>query len=237
MDTSGEGSDAGGTAARRRTAADASAVSAAQTEELVPRRRPIQERSKRRFETLLSASRELLVDVGFESFTCEAAAARAGVPIGTLYQFFANKYVIVCELDRQDLVAVQAELTSFGEEVPSLDWPRLLERFIDHLADLWLTDPSRRAVWLAVQATPATRATAAIHERALAHQVTQVLAPLTPHAREDRRTLIAEVLVHAVYSMLNFSVQEGQDHGDAVRELKRMMTAYLISTERAAGSG
>ncbi|WP_182357809.1 TetR/AcrR family transcriptional regulator [Tomitella gaofuii] len=233
MDTSPEAAGA----RRPRTAADASAVSAAATEELVPRRRPIQERSKRRFETLLSASRALLVDVGFESFTCEAAAARAGVPIGTLYQFFANKYVIVCELDRQDLVAVQAELTSFGEEVPSLDWPRLLEKFIDHLAGLWLTDPSRRAVWLAVQATPATRATAAIHERALAHQVTEVLAPLTPHARADRRTLIAEVLVHAVYSMLNFSVQDSQDHGDAVRELKRMMTAYLISTERASGPG
>src|SRR5699024_6905416 len=117
-----------------------------------------------------------------------------------------------------------------------LDWPRLLEKFIDHLADLWLTDPSRRAVWLAVQATPATRATAAVHERALARQVTEVLAPLTPRAHVERRTLIAEVLVHAVYSMLNFSVQEGQDHEDAVRELKRMMTAYLISTERESSA-
>lgn len=207
-------------------------VPGSETEELVPRRRPIQERSKRRFETLLTAARELLVEVGFESFTCEGVAARAGVPIGTLYQFFANKYVVVCELDRQDLVGVQEELTSFGNEVPSLEWPKLLERFIDHLAELWLTDPSRRAVWLAVQATPATRATAAIHERALAKQVTQVLAPLTPGAIAERRTLIAEVLVHAVYSMLNFSVQEGQSHPDAVHELKLMMTAYLISTER-----
>lgn len=235
VDTPREGAGADIHKTGQKTAADAVAVSAAETEELVPRRRPIQERSKRRFETMLSASRELLVDVGFESFTCEAAASRAGVPIGTLYQFFANKYVIVCELDRQDLVAVQAELTSFGEEVPSLDWPNLLQKFIDHLADLWLTDPSRRAVWLAVQATPATRATAAVHERALAQQVTEVLTALTPRAQEDRRTLIAEVLVHAVYSMLNFSVQEGQNHDDAVRELKRMMTAYLISTERDAG--
>lgn len=77
--------------------------------ELMPRRRPTQERSKRKFDALLQASRELLVEVGFESFTCEEVAARAEVPIGTLYQFFANKYVIVCELNRQDLVAVSKE--------------------------------------------------------------------------------------------------------------------------------
>lgn len=196
--------------------------------ELVPRRRPIQDRSKRRFETLLAASRELLVDVGFESFTCEEVAARAEVPIGTLYQFFANKYVIVCELDRQDLVAVQQELSDFGGEIPSLDWLRFLDRFVDHLAQLWSTDPSRRAVWLAVQATPATRATAAIHERALAQQVARALAPLIPRNRRHLRTIMADVLVHMVYSMLNFSVQDGQSHAEVVVELKRMMRAYLI---------
>ncbi|MDG3008636.1 TetR/AcrR family transcriptional regulator [Rhodococcus sp. D2-41] len=196
--------------------------------ELVPRRRPIQDRSKRRFDTLLTASRELLVDVGFESFTCEEVATRAEVPIGTLYQFFANKYVIVCELDRQDLVAVQQELSDFGGEIPSLDWLRFLDRFVDHLAQLWLTDPSRRAVWLAVQATPATRATAAIHERALAQQVARALAPLIPRNRRHLRTIMADVLVHMVYSMLNFSVQDGQSHTEVVVELKRMMRAYLI---------
>ena len=67
-------------------------------------------------------------------------------------------------------------------------------------------------------------------------QVTEVLAPLTPGAIAERRTLIAEVLVHAVYSMLNFSVQDGQSHPAAVHELKMMMTAYLISTERDAAT-
>ena len=87
--------------------------------ELLPRRRPTQERSKRKFDALLTASRELLTDVGFESFTCEEVAARAGLPIGTLYQFFANKYVIVCELGRQDLAGVRQEFADFDGEVPS----------------------------------------------------------------------------------------------------------------------
>jgi AcrR family transcriptional regulator len=201
-------------------------------DELLPRRRPTQERSRRKFEALLSASRELLVEVGFESFTCEEVAARAGVPIGTLYQFFANKYVIVCELDRQDLVGVQREIAAFAAEIPSLDWPSFLNKFIDHMAALWLTDPSRSAVWLAVQTTPATRQQSANHERALAQQVVQLLAPLFPAAERRYRSMVADVCVHVVYSMLNFSIRDGQSHPDSVAELKKLLSAYLIVSER-----
>ncbi|MDL9938511.1 TetR family transcriptional regulator [Gordonia sp. ABSL1-1] len=199
-------------------------------EPLVPRKRPTQERSKRKFEGMLVAARDLLIDVGFESLTCEEIAARAEVPIGTLYQYFANKYVIVCELDRQDTVDVREELAAFATEVPSLEWPSLLEKFLDHLAALWRTDPSRRAVWLAVQSTPATRATASLNERVLAEQVARILAPLTP-SQSSRREMMAQVLVHTAYSLLSFSVQDGHNHDRTVSELKRMLAGYLLLEE------
>jgi AcrR family transcriptional regulator len=199
-------------------------------EPLVPRKRPTQERSRRKFEAMLSSARDLLIDVGFESLTCEEIASRAEVPIGTLYQYFANKYVIVCELDRQDTVAVREELAAFASEVPSLEWPRLLEKFLDHLAALWRDDPSRRAVWLAVQSTPATRATATLNERVLAELVSRILAPLTPTQR-GRREMMAQVLVHTAYSVLSFSVQDGHDHDETVSELKRMLAGYLLLEE------
>ena len=176
---------------------------------------------------MLAVARDLLTDVGFESMTCEEIAARADVPIGTLYQFFANKYVIVCELDRQDTVAVQAELVELGSAIPSLEWPHLLERFLDHLAALWQHDPSRRAVWLAVQSTPATRATAALNEQALAEQVEHILAP--------RRKTMARLLVHTAYSALSFSVQAGQDRAAVVSELKLMLGGYLLGEQDKLG--
>jgi len=198
---------------------------------LEPRKRPAQERSKLKFEQLLQVSRELLLDVGFESFTCEEVAQRAGLPIGTLYQFFANKYVIVCELDRENSIAVKRELDTLAAELPTLDWLVLLDRLVDHMAQLWVNDPSRRAVWYAVQSTPATRATAAVTERELAASVAHVLAPLTPGTPRERRKIIAEVLVHVAYSMLNFSVRDGQEHAEAIIELKRLLASYLLSAE------
>lgn len=196
---------------------------------LEPRRRPTQERSHKKFDHLLVVARELLLEVGFESFTCEEVAHRAGLPIGTLYQFFQNKYVIVCELDRVDAVAVRMELDAFAEAIPSLDWPKFMERLVDHMAEMWAKDPSRRAVWHAVQSTPSTRATAAVIERDLAAGVAQVLAPLTPGMPRERRKVIGEVIVHVVYSMLNFSIRDGQSHDEAVIELKRLLSAYLLS--------
>ena len=200
---------------------------------LEPRRRPTQERSHKKFDQLLLEARQLLLEVGFESFTCEEVAHRAGLPIGTLYQFFQNKYVIVCELDRVDAVEVKVELDAFSAEIPSLDWPKFLERLVDHMAAMWAQDPSRRAVWHAVQSTPATRATAAVTERELATEVAKALAPLTPGTPRDRRTIMAEVIVHVVYSMLNFSIRDGQSHADAIVELKRLLAAYLFSAEQS----
>src|SRR5699024_4852710 len=128
---------------------------------LVPRRRPAQARSRVRFERILKAARDVLVDLGFESFTFDEVSKRAEVPIGTLYHFSSNNYVLICELDRECTAAIVDVFNSFSLQVPALQWPYLLDVFIDHLALMWREDPSRRAVWHAVQSTPATRYTAA----------------------------------------------------------------------------
>lgn len=199
-----------------------------------PRRRPSQERSRRRYDTVLAAARTELVEAGFESFTCIGVAARAGVPIGSVYQFFANKYAIVCELDRVDLIAVLAEIDALGQEIPSLEWTTLVERLVDRLAWLWRRDPSRRAVWMALQLTPTTREVAAAHEREVALRVTELLAPLTPGAPVSWRAEIAQVLVQVTYSVLGYSIRDGLEHDSAVEQLKLLLTSYLLATERQA---
>lgn len=209
---------------------------------LRPRRRPAQQRSRERYARILSAARDVLVDVGFESFTFDEVAKRASVPIGTLYQFFANKYVMICELDRQDAAGVVAEINRFAERVPALEWPDFLSEFIDHIADLWRNDPSRRSVWLAVQSTPATRATAAHTEQELLDGISEVLRPLVPGSDADVRGFISGLLIHTTYSLLNYSVDRPGDAGMrelhyelTVQEVKRMLISYLMTVAEKAG--
>ena len=200
---------------------------------LLPRRRPAQQRSRERFNRILASARAVLVDVGFESFTFDEVARRAEVPIGTLYQFFANKYVLICELDRQDTAEIVSELQDFSSRVPALQWPDFLDEFIDHLAGLWRDDPSRRAVWHAVQSTPATRATAAATEQEMLDLIARVMKPLAPGSPDILRRELAGILVHTVSSLLNYAVRD-KELDDArfsgtVAEIKRMLVAYLFA--------
>lgn len=52
------------------------------------RRRPVQQRSRERFDRILDACAHLLDEVGYTALTTKEVARRADVPIGTLYQFF-----------------------------------------------------------------------------------------------------------------------------------------------------
>ena len=201
---------------------------------LLPRRRPAQARSRERFERILQAARAVLVDVGFESFTVDEVAHRAGVPIGTLYQFFANKYVLICELDRQDTATSLAEIERFSRLVPAPQWPDVLDEFIDHLARMWREDPSRRAVWHAIQSTPATRATAADTELQLLEPLSEILRPLATEHSDAQRIELARFLIHTVVSLLHYAISGDPDKFDSVvMELKRMLISYLFAV--AAG--
>lgn len=67
------------------------------------RRRPMQRRSAERYERILTVCAELLDEVGFANLTTTAVARRAGVPIGTVYQFFADKSALVHALAVRNL--------------------------------------------------------------------------------------------------------------------------------------
>lgn len=58
---------------------------------LSPRKQPSQDRARATVEALLTAAAQVLETEGDAGFTTNKIAARAGVSIGTLYQYFPNK--------------------------------------------------------------------------------------------------------------------------------------------------
>ncbi|MGA7886558.1 MAG: TetR/AcrR family transcriptional regulator [Acidobacteriaceae bacterium] len=70
---------------------------------LKPRKNPSQERAKATVEAILEAAAYILVRDGWEKFTTNSVAERAGVNIASLYQYFPNKESIVAELQRRHI--------------------------------------------------------------------------------------------------------------------------------------
>ncbi len=195
--------------------------------DLTIRHRPVQQRGRIRFEAILSAARSLLAERGVEGFTIDDVAQQAGIPVGSVYQYFPNKFAIVVELDARDTRALVDDLVASASRFPTRDWQSETNHLIDLVAKHWVEDPSRRAVWLAMRSTAATRTVAAEHFRALVSTLLPIIAELTPNQSAQQRQTIAEVVVEMCQSLLHFSVSDGEPRPATVEELKRMLRAYL----------
>jgi len=62
---------------------------------LEPRKSPVQARSTASVEAILKATIQVLLKSGKERLTTTLVAARAGVSVGTLYQYFPNKSALL----------------------------------------------------------------------------------------------------------------------------------------------
>src|ERR1700722_18672970 len=62
---------------------------------LEPRKSPVQARSAASVDALLEATIQVLLQVGKERLTTTKVALRAGVSVGTLYQYFPNKSALL----------------------------------------------------------------------------------------------------------------------------------------------
>jgi AcrR family transcriptional regulator len=69
----------------------------------VKRRIPRQARAGGTVALVLEAAAQILEQGGLAAFTTNAVAARAGVSIGTLYQYFADKNAVLLALAQQEM--------------------------------------------------------------------------------------------------------------------------------------
>jgi len=67
----------------------------------VPRKRPVQQRAVFTVDAIVEAAAYILVKEGWDRFTTNRVAERAGVNIASLYQYFPNKDAILAELQRR----------------------------------------------------------------------------------------------------------------------------------------
>ncbi|GAA1266799.1 TetR/AcrR family transcriptional regulator [Saccharothrix xinjiangensis] len=67
------------------------------------RRQPVQQRSAKRVERMLEACAQLIEEVGYDGVTTTLIAERAGVAVGSLYQFFPDKRAVVQALTLRNL--------------------------------------------------------------------------------------------------------------------------------------
>ncbi len=95
------------------------------------RRVPVQGRSVARVQRMLDACAELVDEIGYEALTTTLLAERAGVAIGSVYQFFPDKRAIVQALTLRNLDAYLQRLSARFSEQSFGHWWEAVDASID----------------------------------------------------------------------------------------------------------
>lgn len=88
-----------------------------------PRKQPLQARSRETYAAILEATARILEAEGLEAANTNAIAERAGVSVGSLYQYFPDKAAIFVEL----IIASETELGDMLEALVSSTSGQALE--------------------------------------------------------------------------------------------------------------
>lgn len=190
------------------------------------RRNPQQARSRTTVNAIMEAAAQILEASGPRDATTNAIAARAGVSIGTLYQYFPNKQALFTELARRFIAdlgeATEQSLRTLGQGSVEEAVPR----FMSNIGQLHAASPRLRSFLFQL---PGSTPLMEQFNARLEDVVAQVLAQRPELGDRDPR-LTAQVVVRAVDGVLRDTTLREPEriHDPALaRELTRLVLGYL----------
>ena len=191
------------------------------------RRIPRQSRAEETVSAILEGAAQILETSGLAAFTTNAVAERAGVSIGTLYQYFADKQAILRAIAERELKATLAKVAramSEGSEASPEARARAIVR-----AMVGAFHGRQRARKAVVQAVFSEGGGAALQA--------PIAAFIAAHALDALREQQTFVLSRALLGAIRAAVLEEKSFlRDAAfeDELVRLVTAYLRAVLPAA---
>lgn len=197
------------------------------------RRRPIQRRGRATVDAILEAASQILARNGPTATSTSAVAERAGVSIGTLYQYFSDRDTLLHELVLRHLDATLAELSRAMTGLSQLPLADAVDRLVAAIV------ASHRAVPRLDQALhqslPDRRlATIERFESRLEAAVARALAE-----RQDLRLadpgLVASALVRGLGGLLRTTLRREPERIDdpaLITTMRAMMLGTLLQCQR-----
>lgn len=183
------------------------------------RRAPSQKRALERVEKLLEAARGLISEKGSDGMRMAEVAERAGVSIGSLYQYFPDKTAIIRVLaeriSTEGRACIAAELSgvSTAEELRDA-----FRRLVEVYYGLFLAEPVIRDVWSATQADKSLRAFEQENSRADGALVAEAMARVRPEADREALERSAFLVMQLGEAAMRIAISVPREEGDALVE-------------------
>ncbi|CAN5454514.1 hypothetical protein BH09ACT8_BH09ACT8_02130 [soil metagenome] len=194
-------------------------------------RKAIQARSQAKMDRVLAATNDLLVSAGPSAVTTTAVAARAGISVGWLYNFFADREAILEEVLIQGLIELDEQFDAAGFSLAGPGWRSTAAAGVDALIDFVLTGEGiggYRVLWFSTEFSGRMVQVNRAHDDALAAYLCTGVSALRPDAPDISLYLMAQTFIGLLDKGFDiaFRTDPGGDKA-ALAELRRAALAYL----------
>lgn len=194
------------------------------------RRSPSQQRSRERVERILDSAAAIVVEQGVDNLKVTDIAKRAGVPLGTLYQFFGRKDDIMFALAERfaDRFGDVLE-TNLAEVDANIGWRELLDLLLDAYASHYRSEPALRELWVGARLDPEfIRADHEHNNSRFAAAVADLMAPKALVPR-DELSLMIYVGWEAGQALLETAFRTDPKGDPAIVEQTKILAARYLA--------
>jgi AcrR family transcriptional regulator len=192
--------------------------------------RHVQQRGTERRRLLLSAAETLLATVPVEELSFKRISEVAGVPEGSAYHFFANKYdlltALAADLAERFAVAFQAPFASASIE----SWHDLSDLIVERAVEMYGSSPAATKIWLGGRTPPEIKLADRIANKSVSNVLQQLFERefVLPDLPRDRDVFFHYMELADVILSLSV-IQFGEITPVMLEEAQRAGRSYLSS--------
>jgi len=188
-------------------------------------RAPKRQRGKQRVAELLAAGAAVFADKGYDAATMTEIAARAGAPIGSLYQFFPSKETLADTLVQSYVALLAADLEALEARAREIDTRALVKGLFSVLRG----HPEERAATLPlVEARMHERTRRETFRYLLRKRITAILRARSPALSAEAARERSVVVLQLMKAASSLSDEEGlSGRAIALRELQALAVHFL----------
>ena len=199
-------------------------------------RAPQQERSRKRREEIIDAAAELFAEELFPAVTMESIAKHAGMSIGSVYQFFADKRAVFASVMERSNTRARATFDALLQpeddafDLALIDWRDAIDLAVDGFVALQANEPSIRASNRNLTFLGELVEDDEALQRTLSRRTAKLFGVYFPKATPARRRLVATTVVDLVVTFLVLADRrKGAMARAQLAECKKLVKLYVES--------
>jgi len=192
-------------------------------------------RSRDRVQRILEVAGEIVVEQGVEAVTTRAIAARADLPVASLYQYFADKEAVLLALVERDIAEMDAQVEEDLGALTVLSVRSMVEATMHAFVKVYRRRPSFVVIWLRGRTNVAVQEFVRAHNRRMAQELFHIAqsAGMVVEGSDGRYADLAVEVSDRIFQIAFESSLLGDQH--VIEECVALVTAYRETHATQAG--